>query len=138
MDYAKVSSSPSSSDFIGFPGDIKTFKDYFSNSLGFYVGPYDGTIPEGYNPIEFTIYYGQEAIDKASPNEVVATPEPTVPEPTPEPTVPEPTPEPTVPEPTPNNGGSSSGGGALVAIVVVGAVILAINNRTAIKNSFFS
>ena len=34
-------------------------------------------------------------------------------------------------------GGGSSGGGGLVAIVVIGAAILAMNNRTAIKNSFF-
>ena len=152
LDSGEMISKPKSSAFTGHPGAIKTFRNYFSNSLGFYTGPYDGTTPEGYDPVEFTIYYGQEAIDKASPNEVVATPDPTVPEPTvPEPTVPEPivseptpepivsepTSEPTVPEPTPNNGGSSSGGGALVAIVVVGAVILAMNNRTAIKNSFF-
>ncbi len=123
-------SRTSSSVFNGSPGDVKTFKDFHSPERGFYSGPYDGTTPEGYDPVEVTIYYGQEAIDQASSGEVVDPPETT--------------PEPTVPEPTPNNGGSSSGGGggssggeALVAIVVVGAVILAMNNRTAIKNSFF-
>ena len=114
-------------------GSPYVFNALYSPELGMlYGGYFDGmNIPEGYCPVQ--VEYS------------LSNPEPTIPEPTvPEPIVPEPTvPEPT-PEPTPNNGGSSSGGGggssgggALVAIVVVGAVILAMNNRTAIKNSFF-